>query len=216
MGAGIAQLGCAAGMRTLLHDPVPDALRAAGPSACAAASAVGREGARATEDAARRCSSRWRALEGLAPCELVIEAAPERARPEARAVRALSRGLRRRRRAGHQHLVDPGDLAGRRRGAARERRGHALLQPAAADAAARGDPRRPDRRARAGGGPRGRRGDGQAGDPRGRRPRLPREPLRPPVRRGGAAAAPGAGGRRTSRSTASAASAAASGWARSS
>ena len=26
MGAGIAQLGCAAGMRTLLHDPLPEAL----------------------------------------------------------------------------------------------------------------------------------------------------------------------------------------------
>ena len=26
MGAGIAQLGCAAGMRTLLHDPLPAAL----------------------------------------------------------------------------------------------------------------------------------------------------------------------------------------------
>jgi len=26
MGAGIAQLGAAAGMRTLLHDPMPDAL----------------------------------------------------------------------------------------------------------------------------------------------------------------------------------------------
>ena len=28
MGAGIAQLGCAAGMRTLLHDPLPEALEA--------------------------------------------------------------------------------------------------------------------------------------------------------------------------------------------
>ena len=29
MGAGIAQLACAAGMQTLLHDPVPEALTAA-------------------------------------------------------------------------------------------------------------------------------------------------------------------------------------------
>ena len=29
MGAGIAQLGCAAGMRTLLHDPLPEALEPA-------------------------------------------------------------------------------------------------------------------------------------------------------------------------------------------
>ena len=28
MGAGIAQLGCAAGFRTLLHDPLPEALEA--------------------------------------------------------------------------------------------------------------------------------------------------------------------------------------------
>ena len=28
MGAGIAQLGCAAGFRTLLHDPLPQALAA--------------------------------------------------------------------------------------------------------------------------------------------------------------------------------------------
>ncbi len=28
MGAGIAQLGCAAGYRTLLHDPLPEALDA--------------------------------------------------------------------------------------------------------------------------------------------------------------------------------------------
>jgi 3-hydroxybutyryl-CoA dehydrogenase len=57
MGAGIAQLGCAAGMRTLLHDPVPDALEPG-------------DAAALLEPAG--------ALEELAPCELVIEAAPER------------------------------------------------------------------------------------------------------------------------------------------
>jgi 3-hydroxybutyryl-CoA dehydrogenase len=77
MGAGIAQLGAAAGMRTLLHDPVPEALE------------------RGTE-AARRGLTRWiekgrsdesalelfeavASLDQLSPCELVIEAAPERA-----------------------------------------------------------------------------------------------------------------------------------------
>jgi 3-hydroxybutyryl-CoA dehydrogenase len=30
MGAGIAQLGCAAGMRTLMYDPVADALQRGG------------------------------------------------------------------------------------------------------------------------------------------------------------------------------------------
>ena len=77
MGAGIAQLGAAAGMRTLLHDPVPEALE------------------RGTE-AARRGLTRWiekgrseesalelfepvASLDELSPCELVVEAAPERA-----------------------------------------------------------------------------------------------------------------------------------------
>jgi 3-hydroxybutyryl-CoA dehydrogenase len=76
MGAGIAQLGAAAGFRTLLHDPMPEALE------------------RGTESA-RRGLAKWvekgrvdagaaellepvSALDELAPCELVIEAAPER------------------------------------------------------------------------------------------------------------------------------------------
>ncbi len=76
MGAGIAQLGCAAGMRVALHDPLPDALEAG-------------------VERVRRGLDRWiekgtisadavgelepaKALEGLAGCELVIEAAPER------------------------------------------------------------------------------------------------------------------------------------------
>jgi len=77
MGAGIAQLGAAAAMRTLLHDPEPEALE------------------RGTE-AARRGLAKWAEkgqvgasagdllepvskLDDLAPCDLVIEAAPERA-----------------------------------------------------------------------------------------------------------------------------------------
>lgn len=76
MGAGIAQLGCAAGMRTLLHDPLPEALEA---------------GERRVRDGLERWATKGRAdadaadlleaagsLDGLAPCELVIEAAPER------------------------------------------------------------------------------------------------------------------------------------------
>ena len=76
MGAGIAQLGAAAAMRTLLHDPEPEALE------------------RGTE-AARRGLAKWAEkgevgpdagallepvskLDDLAPCDLVIEAAPER------------------------------------------------------------------------------------------------------------------------------------------
>ena len=76
MGAGICQLGCAAGMRVLLHDPVPAALK---------------QGAGRTRHGLDRWVAKGRVrrerlgpletvdeLSGLAPCELVIEAAPER------------------------------------------------------------------------------------------------------------------------------------------
>ncbi len=76
MGAGIAQLGCAAGIATVLHDPLPEALERG-------------------EAAVRRGLERWvekgrvderaagllevaRTIDGLAGCDLVIEAAPER------------------------------------------------------------------------------------------------------------------------------------------
>jgi 3-hydroxybutyryl-CoA dehydrogenase len=77
MGAGIAQLGCAAGMRTFLHDPVPDALdRGADRARRGLAKWV--EKGRVEEDATGRLQTAA-ALDELAPCELVIEAAPERA-----------------------------------------------------------------------------------------------------------------------------------------
>jgi len=76
MGAGIAQLGCAAGFRTLLHDPLPEALEA---------------GQRRIRDGLERWAAKGRAdaaaagllrvaptLEDLADCDLVIEAVPER------------------------------------------------------------------------------------------------------------------------------------------
>jgi 3-hydroxybutyryl-CoA dehydrogenase len=75
MGAGIAQLGCAAGMEVLLHDPAGEALS---------------RGAERVEAGLRKWIEKGRAdeaslsllaaapgLEGLAPCDLVIEAAPE-------------------------------------------------------------------------------------------------------------------------------------------
>jgi 3-hydroxybutyryl-CoA dehydrogenase len=76
MGAGIAQLGCAAGMRTVLHDPLPGAVEAgeqrvrAGLERWAAKGRVDASAAELLETAA--------AIEGLSACELVIEAAPER------------------------------------------------------------------------------------------------------------------------------------------
>jgi 3-hydroxybutyryl-CoA dehydrogenase len=76
MGAGIAQLGCAAGFRTLLHDPLPEALEA---------------GERRVRDGLERWAVKGRAdvaaadlleavgsLADLVACDLVIEAAPER------------------------------------------------------------------------------------------------------------------------------------------
>ena len=76
MGAGIAQLGCAAGMRTLLHDPLPEALER-GSFAVRRGLARWVEKGRATEEAAGLLEPAV-ALEELAACELVIEAAPER------------------------------------------------------------------------------------------------------------------------------------------
>jgi 3-hydroxybutyryl-CoA dehydrogenase len=76
MGAGIAQLGCAAGMRTLLHDPVPEALER-GSFAVRRGLARWAEKGRVTDEAAGMLEP-IATLEELAPCELVIEAAPER------------------------------------------------------------------------------------------------------------------------------------------
>jgi 3-hydroxybutyryl-CoA dehydrogenase len=76
MGAGIAQLGCAAGFRTLLHDPLPEALEAGerrvgeGLRRWADKGRVGADAAGLLEPA--------RALADLGECDLVIEAAPER------------------------------------------------------------------------------------------------------------------------------------------
>ena len=76
MGAGIAQLGAAAGMRTLLHDPVEEALER-GAFAVRRGLAKWVEKDRASDDAAGLLEP-VASLEELAPCELVIEAAPER------------------------------------------------------------------------------------------------------------------------------------------
>jgi 3-hydroxybutyryl-CoA dehydrogenase len=80
MGAGIAQLACLqAEARTLLHDPVPDAL-ARGLESIERQLARGAERGRWNEEEAEAARGRLEtvdSLDGLAPCELVIEAAPE-------------------------------------------------------------------------------------------------------------------------------------------
>jgi 3-hydroxybutyryl-CoA dehydrogenase len=80
MGAGIAQLGCAAGMDTLLHDPVPEAL-ARGAEQVRGGIDKWVERRRMSAEEGEAAAARLRTVESveeLAPCELVIEAAPER------------------------------------------------------------------------------------------------------------------------------------------
>jgi 3-hydroxybutyryl-CoA dehydrogenase len=76
MGAGIAQLGCAAGIRTLLHDPVPEALARGELRVRDGLERWARKGRAAT--GAADLLGRADSIDELAGCELVIEAAPER------------------------------------------------------------------------------------------------------------------------------------------
>jgi 3-hydroxybutyryl-CoA dehydrogenase len=80
MGAGIAQLAARAGARTLLHDPIADALER---GLARARDGLAKEAAkgRLTEEAAGAAAELLEPVDemsALAPCELVIEAAPER------------------------------------------------------------------------------------------------------------------------------------------
>jgi 3-hydroxybutyryl-CoA dehydrogenase len=80
MGAGIAQLGALAGIETVLHDPIPEALEKglAGIHSNVDKGAV--RGRWSADDAATAHEkiSVADSLDGLAECELVVEAAPER------------------------------------------------------------------------------------------------------------------------------------------
>jgi 3-hydroxybutyryl-CoA dehydrogenase len=80
MGSGIAQLACRAGARTLLHDPLPEAL-ARGTRAVGAGLEKEAAKGKLTTEQAQEAGERLQPVErldGLAGCELVIEAAPER------------------------------------------------------------------------------------------------------------------------------------------
>src|SRR4051794_10280403 len=80
MGAGIAQLGCLAGIETLLHDPVPEALDRGAVrirEGLQKGAARGRWSSEEAVAAAERLHT-IDSLEGLSDAELVIEAAPER------------------------------------------------------------------------------------------------------------------------------------------
>ncbi len=79
MGAGIAQLACRAGARTLLHDPIPEALQRGAEKARGGLEKEAAKG-RITAAEAQAAAARLEVvadIEALAPCELVIEAAPE-------------------------------------------------------------------------------------------------------------------------------------------
>jgi 3-hydroxybutyryl-CoA dehydrogenase len=80
MGSGIAQLAARSGASTLLHDPIPEALEKGAERARAGLAKEAARG-RISEQDAQASSERLRTVEdmsALAPCELVIEAAPER------------------------------------------------------------------------------------------------------------------------------------------
>jgi 3-hydroxybutyryl-CoA dehydrogenase len=80
MGSGIAQLGCVAGMQTLLHDPDPEALERGMTRILRQLDREVSKGRMAAEDAERAKEQLRPAptLEEFAGCEIVIEAAPER------------------------------------------------------------------------------------------------------------------------------------------
>jgi 3-hydroxybutyryl-CoA dehydrogenase len=92
MGAGIAQLACRSGAQTLLFDPVAEALeRGRG----RVAEGLAREAAKGLLSSEQAAEAQERlttvgALEALAPCELIIEAAPERLELKHELLRALS------------------------------------------------------------------------------------------------------------------------------
>ena len=80
MGAGIAQLGCAAGFDTYLHDPFPEELERGGERVHRGLLKSAERG-RMTEDDAIEAERRLvltDTVDDLHRCELVIEAAPER------------------------------------------------------------------------------------------------------------------------------------------
>ena len=74
MGAGIAQLGAGAGMRTLLHDPIPEALDSGVERARGGLRKWAERGREVDQSLLETATS----LGELSGCELVIEAAPER------------------------------------------------------------------------------------------------------------------------------------------
>ena len=95
MGAGIAQLGCAAGMRTRLHDPLPGGTEMGLGARARRPGEVGWQKGAGEPDAAGSLAPAA-SLNDLAGCELVIEAAPERLELKRELFAALARRVGRR------------------------------------------------------------------------------------------------------------------------
>ena len=91
MGAGIAQLACAAGMRARLHDPVPEALERGRESVARGLATLERKRLQCGALAAAARLDPVAELAGLAGCELVIEAVPERIELKRELFAALSK-----------------------------------------------------------------------------------------------------------------------------
>ncbi|MGN6869230.1 MAG: 3-hydroxyacyl-CoA dehydrogenase NAD-binding domain-containing protein [Solirubrobacteraceae bacterium] len=95
MGAGIAQLACLSGARTLLHDPMGEALEA-GLKRIRAQLERGVERGRLSSEQAEEARARLEAaptLDDLSEAELVIEAAPERLELKRELFARLSEGI---------------------------------------------------------------------------------------------------------------------------
>ncbi|HEY6732114.1 MAG TPA: 3-hydroxyacyl-CoA dehydrogenase NAD-binding domain-containing protein [Solirubrobacterales bacterium] len=95
MGAGIAQVAALAGYETVLHDADPEVLEMSG-MRIGDDLAKGVSRGRWSEDAAEAalaCFDATQSLEGLAGCELVIEAAPERVELKREIFQQLARAL---------------------------------------------------------------------------------------------------------------------------
>jgi 3-hydroxybutyryl-CoA dehydrogenase len=95
MGAGIAQLAARSGARTLLHDPFPEALERGTGIARAGIAKEAAKG-RLSPEEANAASARLQPVDDLAafaPCELIIEAVPERLDLKHELYRQLTEGI---------------------------------------------------------------------------------------------------------------------------
>ncbi|MGH2879715.1 MAG: 3-hydroxyacyl-CoA dehydrogenase NAD-binding domain-containing protein [Solirubrobacteraceae bacterium] len=96
MGAGIAQLACRSGARTLLHDPFPEALARGAQNVHAGLEKEVAKG-KLSEQEAGAAAERLETADGLdafSACDLVIEAAPERLEVKHELYASLSRIVR--------------------------------------------------------------------------------------------------------------------------